>query len=88
MHLDIPSTSCLGKKHKNMTVWQKTLNQMQNEVVRNGWDKKKKRVIRENINGAKFENFPEMTKEELRDLTMGVYQLKQAKSGTDEHWQN
>ena len=33
-----------------------------------------------------FDNFPEFTEDELKDLTMGIYQLKQAKSYTDEHF--
>ena len=34
---------------------------------------------------TKLDNFPELTEGELRDLTMRIYQLKQAKSYTDEH---
>ena len=50
----------------------------QDKVVRNGWDKK--RVIWEKIDDVKLENFPGITEDELSDLTMVVYQLKQARS--------
>ena len=49
------------------------------------WDKKK-RVILKKIDDTKLDNFQELTEDELRDLTMGIYQLKQAKSYTDEHF--
>ena len=38
------------------------------------------------IHDTKLDNFPELTEDELRYLTMGMYQLKQAKSYTDDHF--
>ena len=32
-----------------------------------------------------LQNFPKLSEDELRDLTLGVYQIKQAKSYTQEH---
>ena len=52
--------------------------------MKSGWDKK--RVICKKIDDTQLDNFPELTEDELRDLTMGIYQLKQAKSFTDEHF--
>ena len=69
---------------RRMMALAKTPNKLQDKVLKNGWDKK--RVIWKKIDDEKLENFPEMTEDELRDLTMGIYQLKQAKSYTDEHF--
>ena len=44
----------------------------------------KKRVIWKKIDDTQLDNYPESTEDELRDLTMGIYQPKQAKSYTDE----
>ena len=35
---------------------------------------------------TQLDNFPELTEDEFRDLTMGIYQLTQAKAYTDEHF--
>ena len=59
-------------------------NKLQDKAMKNGWDIK--REIWKMINDTKLDNFPEKTGDELRDLTMGIYQLKQAKSYTDEHF--
>ena len=62
----------------------KCANKLQDKVMKSGWDKK--RVIWKKINDTKLDNFQELTEDELRDLTMGVYQLQQAKTYTDEHF--
>lgn len=69
---------------KRMMAQAKNPNKLQCTVVANGWDKK--RVIWEKINESELNDFPELTENELRDLTMGVYQLKQARCYTDEHF--
>lgn len=69
---------------KRMMILAKRPNKLQSKVLKNGWDKK--RVIWEKVQDADIENFPELTENELRDLTMGIYQLKQAQSYTDEHF--
>ena len=38
------------------------------------------------IDDTKLDNFPEFTEAELKDLTIGIYQLKQAKSYMDKHF--
>lgn len=47
------------------------------------WDKK--RTIWQNIDDSEMPDFPQLNESELRDLTMGVYQIRQAKSYTKEH---
>ncbi|MCG7879800.1 MAG: transposase family protein, partial [Candidatus Thiodiazotropha endolucinida] len=69
---------------RRMMALAKTPNKLKDKVLKNGWDKK--RVIWEKIDDTELESFPELTEDELRDLTMGVYQLKQAKAYTDEHF--
>ena len=44
------------------------------------WDKKVKNQQ------FKLVDFPELTENELRDLTMGIYQLKKAESYTEEYF--
>ena len=39
----------------------------------------------EKIADTKLDNFPELTEDKLRDLTMGICQLKQAISYMDDH---
>ena len=39
----------------------------------------------EKINDSNLKDFPELMENELRDLTMGIYKLRQAASYTDEH---
>ena len=45
-----------------------------------------KRVLWRKIDDTKLDNFPELTEDEVRVQTMGMYQLKQAKSYTNEHF--
>ena len=59
-------------------------NKLQDKVMKSGWDKK--RVIWKKINDTKLDNFSDLTEDELRDLTKGIYQLKQVQSYTDEHF--
>ena len=37
------------------------------------------------MDASEMPDFPQLSKAELRDLTMGVYQIRQAKSYTKEH---
>ena len=67
---------------RRMMAQTKSPNKLQDKVMKNGWNKK--RVIWKTIDDTKLENFPELTEDELRDLKMGIYQLKQAKSYMDE----
>ena len=46
----------------------------------------KKRVIWKKMDDTKLDNFSELTEDELRGLTMGIIELQQAKSYTDEHF--
>lgn len=46
----------------------------------------KRKVIYKEVNGSNsVDDFPRMTLQSLRDLTLGVYQLKQASMYTEEH---
>ena len=49
----------------------KCSNKLQDKVMKSGWDTK--RVIWEKIDDTKLENFPGLTEDEHRDLTMGMY---------------
>ena len=53
------------------------------KVDDNGWCKK--RVIWETIEETSLMDFPRLTIDDLRRITIGVYQLKQAASYTREH---
>ena len=57
-------------------------NKLQDKAMKSGWDKKKN-VIWKRINDTKLDNSSDLTEDQLRDLTMGTYQLKQVKSYTD-----
>ncbi|XP_018401795.1 PREDICTED: uncharacterized protein LOC108778963 [Cyphomyrmex costatus] len=58
-------------------------NHLQELVELEGWGKK--RVIWEPLTHDAFNDFPKLTMDELTLLTLGVYQIKQAKSYTFEH---
>ena len=63
-----------------------------NHLLKNVLDKKKKKkknLLPEEPYGRKWkkrqEDFPKLSHSHLRDLTLGIYQIKQAKSYTQEH---
>lgn len=58
-------------------------NHLQQLVEREGWARK--RVIWEALSDDFLSDFPKFTLQELTSLTLGMYQIKQAKSYTDEH---
>lgn len=58
-------------------------NSLQKIVDANGWARK--RVIWETIEATSLVDFPRLTINDLRRITIGVYQLKQAASYTREH---
>lgn len=68
---------------KRMMDLAKSPNKLQQKVTDNKWDKK--RTIWKSMDASEMPDFPELNEEELRDLTMGVYQIRQAKSYTKEH---
>ena len=55
-------------------------NSLQLKVDEPGWDQKK--VVYNKIEDSSDLDFPRLTMDELRWVTMGVYQLKQSKSYT------
>ena len=69
---------------KRMLALSKLPNQLKQQVEANGWDTRVKTQWKV-IDEADLTDFPQLTESELRDKTMGVYQLKQADSYTEEH---
>ncbi|CAH2092630.1 unnamed protein product [Euphydryas editha] len=61
-------------------------NTLKIKVEEKGWIKK--RVIWKEMSADDLQDFPRLMFQELCDLTMGIYQLKQAKSYTKEHIDN
>lgn len=59
-------------------------NHLKSLVERENW--MKQRVIWQKIDAQALNDFPKLTLEELRTLTIGIYQIKQAKSYTEEHF--
>ena len=49
-------------------------NKLQDKVMQSGWDNK--RAIWKKIDDTKLDSFLELTEDELRDLTMGINQLR------------
>lgn len=58
-------------------------NHLQKTVEENGWARKK--AIWRPLSESDLSDFPQLTWEELRNLTLGIYQLKQSRSYTQEH---
>ena len=58
-------------------------NRLQSRVEKEGWTRKK--VLWVPLTEDSLHDFPRLTLDELRYITLGVYQLKQAKSDTNEH---
>lgn len=61
----------------------KNPNYLQQIVEEKGWAKKK--IIWTKLVDADLQDFPHLTWDELRQVTLGIYQLKQSKSYTQEH---
>lgn len=68
---------------KRMMALAKSANKLQQKLMDNKWDKR--RTIWEIMDASEIPDFPQLNKTELRDLTMGVYQIRQAKSYSKEH---
>ncbi|XP_065213296.1 uncharacterized protein LOC135840599 [Planococcus citri] len=60
----------------------KMSNPLQKKAIENNWSQKTANWV--NINSVEID-FPQLTVDELRGITIGIYQLKQAKSYTVEH---
>ena len=58
-------------------------NELQKEVLVNGWDRKK--TIWKSIDADDVLDFPEFSESDLEYLTLGAYQLKKAVNYTQEH---
>ena len=57
---------------------------MKQKVEERGWDSRSKAAWK-TIDESYLSDFPQLTEAELRDMAMGVYQLKQADSYTEKH---
>ena len=68
---------------KRMMALAKSDNKLHQKVIENKWDKR--RTIWKTMDASEMLEFPQLNKKELRDLTMGVYQIRQAKSYSKEH---
>lgn len=58
-------------------------NILQQRAENEGWSRKQ--VIWEPLTSTAVSDFPRLTLQEIRELTLGVYQIKQARSYTREH---
>ena len=58
-------------------------NRLQSRVEKEGWTRKK--VLWVPLTEDSLHDFPRLTLDKLRYITLGVYQLKQAESYTNEH---
>lgn len=58
-------------------------NVLQQRVEREGWSRK--RVMWQLMDADTLSDFPKLTMEELTQMTIGSYQIKQAQSYTEEH---
>jgi len=61
-------------------------NQLKLLVETENWTKQ--RVIWQKMEAQTLKDFPKLTLNELRNLTLGIYQIKQAKYYTEEHLNN
>lgn len=77
---DDPSSEVIAKR---MLMLSKSTNELQSLVEKENWSRKK--VIWQEMDGQQVEDFPRLTVDELKQITFGVYQLKQARSYTEEH---
>lgn len=58
-------------------------NTLQIRIEKENWARK--RIVWQDLDAASMEDIPKLTYDELHDITLGIYQLKQAKSYTQEH---
>ncbi|VDI45794.1 Hypothetical predicted protein [Mytilus galloprovincialis] len=78
----INADELLGAK---MLFLSKQINELKNKVENDGLDKRSYKWSK--IDSTDFDiEFPRLNEEELRNLTLGTYQLKMAKSYTEEHF--
>ena len=63
---------------KRMMTLAKSDSMLHQKVIENKWDKR--RNIWKPMDASEMPEFPQLNEEELRNLTMGVYQIRQAKS--------
>ena len=61
----------------------KSASKLQQKATDNKWDKK--RTIWKTMDVSKMPDLPQLYETEIRDVTVGVYQICQAKSYTKEH---
>ena len=79
---DPEADELLGAK---MLFLSKQINELKNKVENDGLDKRSYKWSK--IDSTDFDiEFPRLNEEELRNLTLGTYQLKMAKSYTEEHF--
>ena len=68
---------------KRMMTLAKSDNKLHQKVIENKKDKR--RTIWKTMDASEMPEFPQLNEKELRDITMGVYQIRQAKSYSKEH---
>lgn len=73
------------KMASKMTTLAKKTNEFQQFVLENGLDKRSMKWISMDADDSTKHDFPRLQEEDMRNLTIGVYQLKTAKSYTAEH---
>jgi hypothetical protein len=61
----------------------KNKNHLQERVIEEGLDRQRATWVE--MDESSFEDFPKLDYKQLRELTLGIYQLKQARSYTQEH---
>lgn len=79
--LEDESAAIIGQRMLSLS---KQRNDLAEKVEDENWSRKT--VIWEKIDENAVTDFPRLTFEELKELTLGVYQLKQASSYTTEHF--
>ncbi|XP_052078126.1 uncharacterized protein LOC127716083 [Mytilus californianus] len=77
-----PEHEEVAKKMLDRSVLQ---NSLQTYVEENNLIRRRTVYLPINASGTVLENFPKLTEEILRDITLGIYQLKQAPGYTREH---
>ena len=68
---------------KRMMTLAKSDNKLHQKAIENKWDKR--RTIWKTMDASETQKFLQLNEEELRNLTMGAYQTRQAKSYSKEH---
>ncbi|VDI06628.1 Hypothetical predicted protein [Mytilus galloprovincialis] len=77
-----PENEEVAKKMLDRSV---LVNSLQTYVEENNLIRRRTVYLPINASGTVLENFPKLTEEMLRDITLGIYQLKQAPGYTREH---